>query len=319
MNRFELLLKEGYPLILHGALGTELESRGHDVSGRLWSAQYISKHPEFIRDIHEDYIRAGADVITTSSYQASLKGLVASGQSKEQAQRTIRESVQLAKEAIKEVWQTLPADQKKDRIFPLISGDVGPYAAYLADGSEYTGRYVLSREAFQDFHRPRIRWLLDEGVDLLALETMPNLEEIEALLDLLSREFPDSRAYLSVTTQDGYRLSDGHDLAEVARVVEASQQILAVGINCSQPDHLSLGLKVLAKYTSKPLVAYPNSGEAYDGKTQSWRKGHLSSLRLDQQVSNWQALGALLVGGCCRTRPSDIATLSEKVSRHLKD
>ncbi|KXT76684.1 homocysteine S-methyltransferase [Streptococcus sp. DD12] len=318
MNRFESVLKEGRPLILHGALGTELEARGYDVSGSLWSAQYISKQPDVIRQIHEDYILAGADVVTTSSYQASLQGLLDAGQSEEEAQATIRKSVQLAKEAIDRVWQYLPESQKTSRILPLISGDVGPYAAYLADGSEYTGAYDLSATDFKDFHRPRITWLLEEGVDLLALETMPNLAEIKALSDLLEQEFPESRAYLSVTTQDGFHLSDGHELAEVAQLVEDSQQILALGINCSQPDHLSNGLEQLAQSSSKPLVAYPNSGESYDGATQSWQKGHLSSVTLAQQVTDWQANGAQIVGGCCRTRPADIAALSEKLSGQLK-
>lgn len=200
MGRFKELLESKKALILHGALGTELESRGCDVSGKLWSDKYLIEDPAAIQTIHEDYIRAGADIVTTSTYQATLQGLAQVGVSESQAEDLIRLTVQLAKAVREQVWKSLTKEEKSERIYPLISGDVGPYAAFLADGSEYTGLYDIYKEGLKNFHRHRIELLLDEGVDLLALETIPNAQEAEALIELLVEDFPQVEAYMSFTS-----------------------------------------------------------------------------------------------------------------------
>ena len=191
MGTFKELLEKQDVLILHGALGTELEALGYDISGKLWSAKYLLEKPSIIQDIHETYIAAGADLVTTSSYQATLPGLQEAGLSEAEARAVIAQTVDLAKAARDRVWQSLSEAEKSKRPYPLISGDVGPYAAYLANASEYTGDYgKISKEGLKDFHRPRIAILLEQGVDLLALETIPNALEAEALVELLAEEFP---------------------------------------------------------------------------------------------------------------------------------
>ena len=174
MATFKDYLENNSPLILHGALGTEMEALGYDISGKLWSAKYLLEKPEIIQEIHETYIAAGADLITTSSYQATLPGLVEAGLTEKAAEQIIALTVRLAKAARDKVWVVLDETEKAKRPYPLISGDVGPYAAYLANGSEYSGDYgQITIEELKDFHRPRIQILLDQGVDLLALETIP--------------------------------------------------------------------------------------------------------------------------------------------------
>ncbi|MGT2928813.1 homocysteine S-methyltransferase [Streptococcus dentasini] len=311
MGAFQSLLQSQDYIILHGALGTELEYRGHDVSGKLWSAKYLLENPDYIQDIHETYLRAGSDIVTTSSYQATLPGLLDYGLSQEKAETVIALTVTLAKQARDKVWNELSDQEKAKRPFPLISGDVGPYAAYLADGSEYTGQYgSITKEALKDFHRPRIALLIQEGVDLLALETMPNFLEAQALSELLAEEFPEVEAYMSFTSQDGQTISDGTDIATVAELVNASSQILAVGLNCSSPNVYHEFLSRLRQYTQKPLVTYPNSGEVYDGASQTWTQSADHSHSLLENTRDWHKLGAKVVGGCCRTRPQDIEILS---------
>ena len=210
MATFKDYLENKSPLILHGALGTEMESLGYDISGKLWSAKYLFEKPEVIQEIHETYVAAGADLITTSSYQATLPGLMEAGLTEKEAEQIIVLTVQLAKNARDKVWTTLDETEKAKRPYPLISGDVGPYAAYLANGSEYSGDYgQITIEELKDFHRPRIQILLDQGVDLLALETIPNRLEALALIELLAEEFPESEAYLSFTVQESGTISDG--------------------------------------------------------------------------------------------------------------
>lgn len=310
MGRFKELLEKNEYIFLHGALGTELEFRGYDVSGKLWSAKYLLENPQYIKDIHKDYIRAGADLVTTSTYQATFEGLVAVGLSRLESEKLIRLTVDLTKEAREEVWGELPEIEKAQRNYPLISGDVGPYAAYLADGSEYTGDYgTIDLLALKDFHRRRIELLLEQGAELLALETIPNYLEAQALVELLAEDFPDVEAYISFTSQDGRSISDGTSIEKIAELVNSSEQILAVGLNCTAPSLYEAFLGRLREKTEKPFVTYPNSGEVYDGATQTWKEKADDSHSLLDNTLTWHKLGAKIVGGCCRTRPADIATL----------
>ncbi len=310
MAIFKDYLENNSPLILHGALGTEMETLGYDISGKLWSAKYLLEKPEVIQEIHETYVAAGADLITTSSYQATLPGLVEAGLTEREAEQVIALTVKLAKAACNKVWAALDESEKAKRPYPLISGDVGPYAAYLANGSEYTGDYgQITIEQLKDFHRPRIQILLDQGVDLLALETIPNCLEAQALVELLAEEFSEAEAYISFTVQVPDAISDGTSLEEVAELVFRSEQILALGINCSSPILYDQALAIL-KNAGKALITYPNSGEVYDGSTQTWKPKDKDALTLVEYSKDWHTqFGVKILGGCCRTRPNDIKAL----------
>lgn len=309
MGAFKDLLEKQEVIILDGALGTELERRGYDVSGRLWSAKYLLESPQIIQDLHEDYVRAGSDIITTSSYQASIPAFVEKGLSLDKAHDLFKETVFLAQAAVKNVLQGLSLDEQQ-RSYPLIAGSVGPYAAYLADGSEYTGAYHLSEEEFKDFHRPRIQALLDAGCDLLALETIPNGAETEALVHLLAEELPQVEAYLSFTAQTVSAISDGTLIEEVGRLAQSSPQVLAVGFNCTAPHLIAPLLEKLKQVCDKPLLAYPNSGEIYNGVTNTWQDNPEQQLCLTDYSQLWKKQGVQLFGGCCRTRPEDIRQLA---------
>ncbi len=311
MGTFKELLEKQDVLILHGALGTELEALGYDISGKLWSAKYLLEEPSIIQDIHETYIAAGADLVTTSSYQATLPGLQEVGLSEAEARTVIAQTVDLAKAARDRIWASISDAEKSKRPYPLISGDVGPYAAYLANGSEYTGDYgKISKEELKDFHRPRIAILIDQGVDLLALETIPNALEAAALVELLAEEFPQVEAYISFTIQESSSISDGTSLEAMVELVDTSKQILALGINCSSPLLFDAALEKLASLTNKYLVTYPNSGEVYDGQTQTWRPKDVTAKDLVEHSQDWhEQFQVKILGGCCRTRPNDIKSL----------
>ncbi|KAG4094273.1 hypothetical protein H8356DRAFT_1694214 [Neocallimastix lanati (nom. inval.)] len=309
MSRFKELLKNQDYLILHGPLGTELERQGYNVNGKLWSAKYLIKKPEIIEKIHETYTINGCDIITSSSYQATIPGLIDYGLSESEAEDIIRLSVKLAKSARDKAWGTLSDEERSKRPYPLISGDIGPYAAYLADGSEYTGKYEISKKALKSFHRQRIALLMDEGVDLLAVETIPNFTEVQAIAEILAEDYPDVESYFSFTTQDGVNIFDGTPIKEVAAFCDKYDQILAMGINCSAPTIFETALKEFAQVTKKPLVAYPSSGEQYDAETQTWKKATVSTTSLLDYAKQWHELGVKIVGGCCRTNPEDIKSL----------
>jgi homocysteine S-methyltransferase len=292
-------------LILDGALATELERRGADLSDPLWSARCLLEQPELIRQVHLDYFRAGARVATTATYQATFEGFAKRGVEHQAAARLMLEAVSLARQARDEFCATLPADLGPR---PLIAASVGPYGAMRADGSEYRGHYGRTDRELAEFHRPRLEVLARSGADVLAFETLPCLQEALVLAELLD-EYPGMSAWLSFSCRDGAHNSEGEEIGRCARALRDYSQIAAVGVNCTAPEHLPELLGRMREHAAQPLVAYPNSGERYEPGAKQWsgKAQHASTA----QAGQWIAAGARLIGGCCRTTPADIRALSQ--------
>ncbi|PFT07649.1 homocysteine S-methyltransferase, partial [Bacillus thuringiensis] len=193
---------------------------------------------------------------------------------------------------------------------PLVVASVGPYGAYLADGSEYVGNYVVTDKTLADFHRSRMSALIEAGADLLAFETIPCLQEAR-VLDTLLREFPETYAWLSFSLKNEKEISEGMKLVECARVFEKSEQIVAIGINCAPVTVVTGAIQELRANIKKPIIVYPNSGETYNPETKTWH-GHEQCNTLDIQSEEWYQAGARLIGGCCRTTPYHIEEISNK-------
>ena len=302
-NPLTAILADSPFVLLDGAMATELEARGCDLADSLWSAKVLMENPQLIYDVHLDYFRAGAQVAITASYQATPEGFAARGLDETQSRALIARSVELARQARDAYRAENPAAKGL-----LIAGSIGPYGAYLADGSEYRGDYQRSAQVFQYFHRPRIDALLEAGADLLACETLPSFDEIRALAQLLV-EYPVAQAWFSFTLRDSQHLSDGTPLRDVLAFLADYPQILAVGINCIALENTVDALSYLHSQTPLPLVVYPNSGEHYDAVTKTWHHHGEACATLEGYLPQWLAAGAKLIGGCCRTTPKDIAAL----------
>ncbi|WP_245671349.1 homocysteine S-methyltransferase [Nocardia amamiensis] len=284
-------------LISDGGLATELEARGHDLSDALWSARLLVDDPAAIEAVHAAYFQAGADIATTASYQASFEGFAARGLSRADSIRLLRRSVALARAA---------RDACADGRQRWVAASIGPYGAALADGSEYRGRYGRSVGELRAWHRPRLEVLADAGADLLALETVPDIDEAEALVDLVTDiGVP---AWLSYTIE-GTRTRAGQPLADAFAVAAASDSIIAIGVNCCAPADVTAAIE-LAAGTGKPVVAYPNSGEGWDAARRTWAG---SARFAPAQARAWVARGARVIGGCCRVGPADIARLATEL------
>lgn len=297
-------------IIIDGALASELQRRGCDLNDSLWSAKVLIEQPDLIRQVHYDYFKAGADCATTASYQASPLGFAKKGISLDESIKLIKKSVELAQQA-KEQYLTQIGKNK-----PLfIAGSVGPYGAYLADGSEYTGNYQLSEEEFIEFHQIRIQALIDAKADILACETLPNFAEIKALVKVL-KQYPTMTAWFSFTLKDANHLSDGSPLKEVIDYLNNVDQVVSVGINCIALEEVTAALTVLQTLTRKPLIVYPNSGEQYDPTTKQWHKNHQHNCTFKNQLPTWLKLGAKLIGGCCQTTPKDIAEIADYLKKY---
>ena len=295
-------------LVLDGAMATELERRGADLTGGLWSARVLLDQPELVRHVHHDYFAAGADVATTASYQASVPGFVAAGLDHDRAAELLRRSVRLAVAARDHFWAThRRAEPGSTRVRPVVATSVGPYGAVLADGSEYRGDYRVITADLVRFHRQRLQVLVEAGVEVLACETIPSRQEAEALVEVLA-DWPRLTAWVSFSARDGGRVGDGTPLADCARFLHEQPQVVAVGVNCTAGEHVTPLLRRLADVTDKPAVVYPNSGESWDAATQHWtgRPTH----GWEAMAREWYAAGARLVGGCCRTGPAEIAAVA---------
>jgi homocysteine S-methyltransferase len=294
-------------VILDGALATELERRGADLFDPLWSAKTLIEQPGLIRAVHLDYFKAGADVATTATYQATFEAFQRRGMDRAAAAQAVQGAVRLAMEAREEFW-AVPAN-RAGRLRPLVAASIGPYGAMLADGSEYRGRYARSDDQLRDFHRPRFEVLTGSGADLLAIETIPCLREALILARLLE-EFPSMTAWISFSCQDGSRNCEGEDVGACAAALQPHPQIAAIGVNCTRPEFVESLLRRMREHTDKPLLAYPNSGEHYDASAKIWRGDpHLHSRAFADQARYWYDAGARVLGGCCRTTPQDIKAI----------
>lgn len=300
-------------IVLDGGLATELERKGCNISTSLWSAEILINQPDLIKQVHQDYYAAGADVAISASYQASSDGLIKHmpGMTESEAKVLIKRSVELAKSAAASSQLQWVAKQL------YVAGSIGPYGAFLADGSEYRGDYTLGVEDMKDFHRPRLRALVEAGVDILALETIPSFHETEALIQLLS-EFPKTDAWISFTLKDEGHISDGTSLTALASLLATSDQVIAIGVNCIPEALAETALTNLRALTDKPLVVYPNSGEVYDATTKTWSGEHSQGEFLRDKARRWRDIGARLIGGCCRTTPESIQTVSDALKPVMK-
>jgi homocysteine S-methyltransferase len=283
-------------LVADGGLATELEAQGNDLSDWLWSARLLADAPDRVRDAHLAFFRAGAVIATSASYQASFDGFGRRGIGRREAAGLMRRSVELAREA-----RAMMAEDGRAR---WVAASAGPYGAALADGSEYRGRYGLSVRELTGWHRPRLEALAEAGPDVLALETVPDVDEAEALVTAI--DGLGVPAWLSYTI-DGDRTRAGQPLPEAFAVAAGVPEIVAVGVNCCAPADVPAAIAAARAAAGQPVIVYPNSGEGWDAQRRAWT----GRSQYDAgQPKEWMQAGASIVGGCCRVRPADIAVIA---------
>ncbi|XP_050294507.1 uncharacterized protein LOC126734806 isoform X2 [Anthonomus grandis grandis] len=305
-------------VILDGGFATQLSCHvSQPIDGDvLWSARYLASNPEAVIYAHMDFLRAGADLIITNTYQASVDLFSEHLKlSKEESYNLIKKAVELAKEAVRRYLEDFPDDKK-----PLVVGSVGPYGASLHDGSEYNGSYAnkVSAETMREWHIPRIDALVEAGVDMLAIETIPCRVEAEMLVKLLKEKYPQMKAWLSFSVGgDGKTTAFGEPFQETARACYDlnPEQLVAVGVNCTAPRLIE---PLIAGINNKrsvpiPLIVYPNSGESYSVEL-GWINRNKCE-PVESYVPKWLDLGVTWVGGCCRTYAVDVGRIRREVEK----
>lgn len=310
-------------VVLDGGFATQLSCHvDQPVDGDpLWSARFLATSPQDVINTHLDFLRAGADLIMTNTYQASVGGFMEHLKiTEDQSLALIEKAVDMAKIACDRFMADYPNTGRRR---PLIVGSCGPYGASLHDASEYTGLYAshVTSELLAEWHRPRIEALLRAGVDVLAMETIPCALEAETIVELL-KEYPNTKAWLSFSCRDGKHISYGEDFQEVVRRCYDMnpEQLIAVGANCLAPrfvESLFKGLNKGREHNPVPLIVYPNSGENYNAQLGWIDRDQCEPV--DIYVKTWLDLGISFVGGCCRTYAADVSRMRNEVTKWLMD
>ena len=296
-------LLPGEVICLDGGLATELESQGMRLSSRLWSAQLLIDDIEAIYRCHNAFLEAGARIITTASYQATLQGLTEQGLTRKHANKVLLDSVAVACKS-----RDLFFDHTKK--MALVAASVGPYGAYLADGSEYQGNYGLSVATLVDFHKHKIEILDRSDADLLACETIPDYHEACALAEILRQT--DIPAWVSFCCRNGQQLHDGTPIESAISLFNDNDKVFAVGVNCTAPEHISsLVCRIRVVAPRKMVVVYPNSGEIY---LQGQWMGRRKTTNWQDECCQWVEKGVSILGGCCRIGSIEIFELARLIN-----
>jgi len=292
-----------YPLLIDGGLSNQLEKQGHDLNHKLWSAKLLESDPEAIIKAHLAYLEAGAHCITTASYQATIPGFMSIGYDMATAESLINKSVHLAEKAIKRFYI--------NGTKPLIAASIGPYGAYLADGSEYHGNYGISEETLRDFHERKIRLLDHSNADILACETIPSFKETIVLANILKDI--NKKTWISFSCKDEFHINDGTPIEDCIDILSDHPNIFAIGVNCTSPKYISGLVKAIKpRIKDKRIIVYPNSGDVYNAETKVW-SDLSSSEQLLTHAIRWINQGVDIIGGCCRIGPEEIKSLRELI------
>ncbi|KAI9077414.1 hypothetical protein K1719_040617 [Acacia pycnantha] len=310
----DLIEEAGGCAVIDGGFATQLERHGAAINDPLWSALCLIKSPHLVKKVHFEYLEAGADILVTSSYQATLPGFVSKGLSIQEGELLLERSVKLAVEARDSFWNSIKKTSGHNYRRALVAASVGSYGAYLADGSEYSGCFGpnVTLEKLKEFHRRRLQVLVEAGPDLLAFETIPNKLEAQACVELLDEENVQIPSWICFTSVDGENAPSGESFKECLDVINKSDKVNAVGINCAPPHFMENLICQFKQLTKKAIVVYPNSGEVWDGIAKKWLPSKcFDDDNIEGQARQWRDLGASIIGGCCRTTPSTIEAISK--------
>lgn len=297
-------------LITDGAAGTHLEAMGCDLNDELWTAKILKDRPQLIKQLHRDYFQAGADFGGSVSYQATIEGYMNKGLSRAESVDLIKASASLLLEARQEWWES--EGKTQNRRYPLAAASIGPYGAFLADGSEYRGDYQLSNQALRQFHQERIEILWEQGVDLIAAETIPRLDEALVIAEIVQQL--GAKCWITFSAMNESQICNGQEISECIRALEPFDCVVAVGVNCTAPQYIGGLVERVNKVTDKPIVVYGNLGNSYDPDSKTWcehdKPGAMSYL---DYAKHWKNLGAKIIGGCCGTTPKEIKQIFSEV------
>jgi len=287
-------LLERSPILLDGATGSELESRGLPAILPLWStiALLSSEGRKILRAIHKEYILAGAEIITANTFRTNHRTLKKEGMESQ--------TKSLTQTAVDEVRFACDGTGLVEPVF--IAGSVAPVEDC------YSPKLVPPRQELRDEHRRHIDNLFDAGVDLILIETMNTIGE--AIIACDYAKTTGLSVIVSFVCIDGERLLGGEKLTDA--IMGASPLMPDVlMVNCSAPAIIKENLKILSTSSGIPTGAYANvlsrKHTEHDARSEK-----ISVKTYAELVHEWVDLYKLkIVGGCCGTTPEYIHAIRE--------
>ena len=287
--------------LLDGSMSFPLEKKGYNLRDKLWTGKALINDPDLIKNIDKDYIEAGADYISTATYQISFNRLEEMEYHPAEIKEIFQKSVDLVKEAI------LESNSKKEI---KIVGSFGPYASFDPEASEYVGEYNVSDNAIMNFHLNNIRMIEETDLDIILYETIPCLREIEILSKILSHS--SKEIWISVTCNENIEFRDGSSFEEACKIISNIKNVTTMGINCFSPLLVNKAINKLKKYSNKKTLVYPNSGEIYNPKDKFWSGKNDYN---DLMIKNWLSLSPDIIGGCCRVGFDNIKNMRKEIDK----
>jgi S-methylmethionine-dependent homocysteine/selenocysteine methylase len=282
----------GRPLVLDGAIGTELDDRGADTSAPLWSGRAPLEASSLLEAIHRDYVRADADILTTCTFRTTERTFRKAGRPKGAWRDAVRAAVAVARRA------AAPNGA-------LVVGSVGPLEDCFSPGLA-PDPATAERE-----HGSLVEVLSRAGVDAILLETFPGLDEALSASRAAARcAIPFGASF--VTRADGALLS-GEPLGDAAEAI-ADLGASFVGVNCVPPAFVDPALDILARWGRLPIAVYANLGRAEPG--QGWSgEAHLDPEAYAALALRWIDRGVSIVGSCCGSTPLHTAAIARALGR----
>ncbi|KAJ1653175.1 hypothetical protein IWQ61_006652 [Dispira simplex] len=339
-------------LILDGSMGTYLETHyQQDLSTKLWSTRLLQSNPHLIRQVHLDYLRAGADIISTVTYQiaennlSDLEGHCTMRNLFHQAFRLAVEGCQTLEQELQQGYSSTMTTPILDQLVqsrrrpPQVALSLGSFGAVVGGGAEYTGEFGCADDQIYQFHRNRLQVALgvlaeepqySTYVRWVALETIPSYHELEILTQVLCdlgrtcspwrTTLQRLKVWVSLVCRDSTQVRHGESLAKCVELLHRCPAVAMVGVNCTYPgdDGKTIReiLRVFREITDKPLVCYPNV-QLWNEEANQWSPSSLvPPYCFAQQAQSWVRSGAVILGGCCCTTPAHIHQLYVP-GRHL--
>jgi len=286
--------------LLDGSLSYPLEKQGYNLNKKLWTGDALINDPNVIKKIHKDYLVAGVDFISTSTYQISYRVLKEMGYNLNEIKDIFKRSVDLVQDAIEET---------KIKRKVKIVGSYGPFGASLSDGSEYTGKYKTSDEIIMSYHIDNMNIIKELDIDIVLYETIPCLREIE-ILSKVVEEYK-KEVWISFTCNKDLEFRDGTSIMKACKIISSIENISTIGINCFSPLLAEKAIKKLKKNSNKKILIYPNSGEIYNNKDKDWYGEKYFD---NSMIKKWLALSPDIIGGCCRVGFEDIQNMRKEIN-----
>ncbi len=295
-SAFGQLLKQakaaGRPVILDGALGTELDNRGMQTDSALWSGLASLSYPELLAEIHEDYVAAGAEVLTTSTFRTTERAFARALEPVNPWQEAVRKAVSIARRA---------SQQKA-----LVAGSVAPLEDCFRPDLAPSGKDA------EQAHGLLCRELVQAGVDALLLETFGALKELGPAINAAKSagETKGVPFIVSVTTNAQGALISGDPIKD-AWALARDSGALAFSINCIPFPYVDTALSTVLPSPDMPIGAYANLGVAEP--TQDWQgSASLTPSAYAERAATWFDAGVSLIGGCCGSTPKHINALAKR-------